>query len=128
MDPKEMLTSWATLSSARRATDQRREPLRELRPIVTMDIMMPDLDGIAAAKVLTEERIARPSSDRVQPAELVDGAKEAGSSAASSSRSRRPTAAIGSRSRFREFRQLEKEAAGSATRSRLGSRRRAKGV
>src|SRR2546426_9023796 len=32
---------------------------RELKPdLVIMDIKMPDLDGIAAAKILTEERIA----------------------------------------------------------------------
>jgi two-component system, response regulator PdtaR len=53
---------------------------RELRPdLVVMDIKMPKLDGIAAAKVLTEERIApvlllTAYSDR----ELVDRAREAG--------------------------------------------------
>lgn len=53
---------------------------RELRPdLVVMDIKMPKLDGIKAAKVLTEERIApvlllTAYSDR----ELVDGAREAG--------------------------------------------------
>jgi response regulator NasT len=53
---------------------------RELRPdLVIMDIKMPKLDGIQAAKVLTEERIApvlllTAYSDR----ELVDRAVEAG--------------------------------------------------
>lgn len=53
---------------------------RELRPdLVVMDIKMPKLDGIAAAKVLTEEKIApvlllTAYSDR----ELVDRAREAG--------------------------------------------------
>jgi response regulator NasT len=53
---------------------------RELRPdLVVMDIKMPKLDGIQAAKVLTEERIApvlllTAYSDR----ELVDRALEAG--------------------------------------------------
>jgi response regulator NasT len=53
---------------------------RELRPdLVIMDIKMPKLDGIQAAKVLTEEKIApvlllTAYSDR----ELVDRAREAG--------------------------------------------------
>lgn len=53
---------------------------RELRPdLVLMDIKMPKLDGIQAAKILTEERIApvlllTAYSDR----ELVERAKEAG--------------------------------------------------
>ena len=53
---------------------------RELRPdLVIMDIRMPKLDGIQAAKVLTEEKIApvlllTAYSDR----ELVDRAREAG--------------------------------------------------
>ncbi len=53
---------------------------RELRPdLVLMDIKMPKLDGIQAAKILTEEKIApvlllTAYSDR----ELVERAKEAG--------------------------------------------------
>lgn len=53
---------------------------RELRPdLVIMDIKMPKLDGIQAAKVLTEDKIApvlllTAYSDR----ELVDRAREAG--------------------------------------------------
>jgi AmiR/NasT family two-component response regulator len=53
---------------------------RELLPdVVIMDIMMPEVDGIAAARVLTQERIApvlllTAYSQR----ELVEGAKDAG--------------------------------------------------
>ncbi|HEY7065976.1 MAG TPA: response regulator [Chloroflexota bacterium] len=53
---------------------------RELRPdLVVMDIKMPEVDGIAAARVLTEEHISpvllvTAYSDR----DLVDGAKDAG--------------------------------------------------
>lgn len=53
---------------------------RELRPdLVLMDIKMPKLDGISAARILTEEKIApvlllTAYSDR----ELVDRAREAG--------------------------------------------------
>ena len=53
---------------------------RELQPdLVLMDIKMPKLDGIQAAKILTEEKIApvlllTAYSDR----DLVDRAKEAG--------------------------------------------------
>lgn len=53
---------------------------RELKPdLVIMDIKMPELDGIGAAKILTEERIApvlllTAFSQR----ELVEGAKDAG--------------------------------------------------
>ena len=53
---------------------------RELRPdLVILDIKMPELDGVSAARVLTEERIApvlllTAYSDR----EFVDGARDAG--------------------------------------------------
>jgi response regulator NasT len=53
---------------------------RELRPdLVIMDIKMPDLDGIAAAKILTEERIAPVLLlTAFSQQELVEGAKDAG--------------------------------------------------
>ncbi|MBI4493055.1 MAG: response regulator [Chloroflexi bacterium] len=53
---------------------------RELHPdLVIMDIKMPDLDGISAARLLTEEKVApvlllTAYSDR----EFVEGAKDAG--------------------------------------------------
>jgi two-component system, response regulator PdtaR len=53
---------------------------RELRPdLVIMDIKMPDLDGIAAAKILTEERIAPVLLlTAFSQQDLVEKAKEAG--------------------------------------------------
>jgi len=53
---------------------------RELRPdIVIMDIKMPDLDGIEAAKTLTEERIAPVLLlTAYSQQDLVERAKEAG--------------------------------------------------
>ena len=60
MDLREMLTNLGYLvvgevADGRSAVNQ----ARELRPdVVIMDIKMPDMDGIEAAKVLTEERIS----------------------------------------------------------------------
>jgi len=60
MDLREMLTNLGYLvvgevADGRSAVNQ----ARELRPdIVIMDIKMPDMDGIEAAKTLTEERIS----------------------------------------------------------------------
>lgn len=53
---------------------------RELKPdVVLMDIKMPDLDGIDAAKILTEEQIAPVVLlTAYSQKELVDRAKEAG--------------------------------------------------
>lgn len=53
---------------------------RELRPnLVVMDIKMPDLDGIDAAKILTEERIAPVLLlTAFGQKDLVERAKEAG--------------------------------------------------
>jgi AmiR/NasT family two-component response regulator len=53
---------------------------RELKPdVVIMDIKMPDMDGIEAAKVLTEEQIAPVILlTAYGQKELVDRAKEAG--------------------------------------------------
>jgi response regulator NasT len=53
---------------------------RELKPdVVIMDIKMPDMDGIEAAKILTEEQIAPVILlTAFGQKELVDRAKEAG--------------------------------------------------
>ncbi|RME09623.1 MAG: response regulator, partial [Ardenticatenia bacterium] len=60
MDLKEMLTSlgYLVVGEASNGRDAVRLA-RELKPdIVIMDIKMPDMDGIEAARILTEERIA----------------------------------------------------------------------
>ncbi|MHB0856935.1 MAG: ANTAR domain-containing response regulator [Anaerolineae bacterium] len=87
---------------------------RELRPdVVLMDIKMPDMDGIEAAKILTAERIApvvllTAFSQR----ELVDRAKEAGVVGylvkPIQEADLAPAIEI-ALSRFREFRELESE-------------------
>jgi response regulator NasT len=89
---------------------------REVRPdIVIMDIKMPDLDGIAAAKILTEEKIAPVLLlTAFSQQELIDGAKEAGVVGYVVKPFReselQPAIEI-ALSRFKEFRALEKEAA-----------------
>jgi len=81
MDLREMLTNLGYLvvgeaGDGRSAVNQ----ARQLRPdVVIMDIKMPDMDGIEAAKILTQERIApvvllTAFSQR----DLVERAKEAG--------------------------------------------------
>ncbi len=81
MDLREMLTNLGYLvvgeaGDGRSAVNQ----ARELRPdVVIMDIKMPDMDGIEAAGILTQERIApvvllTAFSQR----DLVERAKEAG--------------------------------------------------
>lgn len=81
MDLREMLTNLGYLVVGEVGDGRSAVNLaRELKPdIVIMDIKMPDMDGIEAAKVLTEERIApvlllTAFSQR----ELVDRAAEAG--------------------------------------------------
>lgn len=107
---------------------------RELRPdLVIMDIKMPDLDGIAAAKILTEERIAPVLLlTAFSQQELVEGAKEAGvvGYVVKPFRESELVPAIEiALARFKEFRALEKEA--SNLRETLETRKlveRAKGV
>jgi two-component system, response regulator PdtaR len=81
MDLREMLTNLGYLvvgevADGRSAVNQ----ARELRPdVVVMDIKMPDMDGIEAAKVLTEERIAPTVLlSAYGQRELVERAREAG--------------------------------------------------
>jgi AmiR/NasT family two-component response regulator len=107
---------------------------RELRPdLVVMDIKMPEMDGIAAAHILTEERVApvllvTAYADR----ELVDSAKGAGVVAyvvkPFGERQLVPAVEV-ALARFHEFRALEKEL--GDTRAALETRKvveRAKGV
>jgi two-component system, response regulator PdtaR len=87
---------------------------RELKPdLVIMDIKMPEMDGIAAAKVLTEERIAPVLLlTAYSQQELVSGAREAGVVGYIVKPFRQdelmPAIEV-ALSRFREFRELEKE-------------------
>jgi response regulator NasT len=107
---------------------------RELKPdLVIMDIKMPDLDGIAAAKILTEERLAPVLLlTAFSQTELVDGAKEAGvvGYIVKPFRESELVPAIEiALSRFKEFRAIEKEA--QNLRETLETRKlveRAKGV
>jgi two-component system, response regulator PdtaR len=87
---------------------------RELKPdVVVMDIKMPDMDGIEAAKVMTQEKIApvlllTAYSQR----DLVDRAKEAGvvGYLVKPFREQEIVPAIEiALARFNEFRELEKE-------------------
>ena len=81
MDLREMLSNLGYLVVGEAGDGRSAVNLaRELRPdVVLMDIKMPDMDGIEAAKILTEERIApvvllTAFSQR----DLVDRAKSAG--------------------------------------------------
>jgi two-component system, response regulator PdtaR len=107
---------------------------RELRPeLVIMDIKMPEMDGISAAKILTEEKIApvlllTAYSDR----EFVEGSLDAGVMGyiVKPFREAELVPAIElALARFREFRALEKQL--GDTREVLETRKaveRAKGV
>lgn len=81
MDLREMLTNLGYLVVGEIADGRSAVNLaRELRPdIVIMDIKMPDMDGIEAAKLLTEERIAPVVLlSAYSQRELVEQAREAG--------------------------------------------------
>ena len=81
MDLREMLTNLGYLIVGEASDGQSAVHMaRELRPdLVVMDIMMPAMDGIEAAKLLTAERIAPVLLlTAYSQADLVDRAKEAG--------------------------------------------------
>ena len=81
MDLKEMLTSLGYLVVGEAGDGQTAVNLaREMRPdLVIMDIKMPGLDGIGAATILTEEKIAPVLFlTAFSQKELVEGAKQAG--------------------------------------------------
>lgn len=81
IDLKEMLTNLGYLVVGEVGDGQSAVNLaRELRPdVVLMDIKMPDMDGIEAAKLLTEEQIAPVVLlTAFSQKDLVERAKEAG--------------------------------------------------
>ncbi len=135
MDLREMLTSLGYLVVGEAGDGLSAVNLgRELKPdLVIMDIKMPDLDGIAAAKILTEERIAPVLLlTAFSQTELIEGAKEAGvvGYIVKPFRETELVPAIEiALSRFKEFRAIEKEA--QNLRETLETRKlveRAKGV
>ena len=115
MDLREMLSNLGYLVVGEAGDGRSAVNLaRELRPdVVLMDIKMPDMDGIEAARVLTEERVApvvllTAFSQR----DLVDRAKEAGVVGylvkPIQEADLAPAIEI-ALSRFQEFRELERE-------------------
>lgn len=134
-DLREMLTNLNYLVVGEAGDGQSAVNLsRELKPdVVVMDIKMPDLDGIEAAKILTQEQIApvlllTAYSQR----DLVDRAKEAGvvGYLVKPFREQEIMPAIEiALARFQEFRELNKEA--TDLRDTLETRKvvdRAKGI
>ena len=81
MDLREMLTNLGYLVIGEVGDGRSAVNLaRELKPdVVVMDIKMPDMDGIDAAKILTEERVAPILLlTAYSQQELIERAKEAG--------------------------------------------------
>lgn len=115
MDLREMLTQLGYLVVGEAGDGQSAVHLaRELKPdVVIMDIKMPDMDGIEAARILTQERVSpvlllTAYSQR----ELIDRAREAGVAGylVKPFRESDLTPAIEvALARFAEFRELEKE-------------------
>ncbi len=115
MDLREMLTNLGYLVVGEVGDGQSAINLTwELRPdIVIMDIKMPDMDGIEAARILTQERLAPVLLlSAYSQQELVQRAKEAGvaSYLVKPFRENDLTPAIEvALARFNEFRSLEME-------------------
>jgi len=115
MDVREMLTNLGYLVVGEVGDGRSAVNLaRELKPdIVVMDIKMPDMDGIEAARILTEERIAPVLLlSAYSQRDLVERAKEAGVAGYIVKPFQEPalTPAIEvALARFREFRALEQE-------------------
>jgi len=117
LDLKEMLTNLGYLVVGEAGDGVSAVNLaREIKPdLVVMDIKMPNMDGIAAAKVLTEEHIAPVLLlTAFSQQDLVERAKEAGvvGYIVKPFREQELIPAIEvALERFREFRALEKEVA-----------------
>ena len=117
LDLREMLTNLGYLVVGEAGDGQSAVNLaRELKPeLVIMDIKMPNMDGIAAAKILTEEHIAPVLLlTAFSQQDLVERAKEAGvvGYIVKPFREQELVPAIEvALERFREFRALEQEVA-----------------
>ena len=115
MDLKEMLTGLGYLVVGEVGDGRSAVNLaRELKPdLIIMDIKMPDMDGIEAAEILTNERIAPVVLlTAFKQRELIDRAKEAGvvGYLVKPFRESDITPAIEvALARFEEFRELERE-------------------